>query len=98
MKPSDIDENESVAQGSPGPMPLKYLQRYGVTILSIGVALGTSLLLKHFHFRDAAFPLLLFAVAIGSWYGGPGPAVLAVLLSTVGFYWFFVEPVRTIYI
>jgi PAS domain S-box-containing protein len=79
-------------------MPLKYLQRYGLAILSIGVALGASLLLEHFHFRDAGFPLLLFAVAISSWYGGPGPAVLAVVLSTVGFYWFFVEPVRTIHI
>jgi hypothetical protein len=42
--------------------------------------------------------LLLFAVAISSWFGGLGPAVLPVILSTVSFYWYFVEPVRTIYI
>ena len=51
MKPSDIDANESEAQGSSGPLPLRYLQRYGLAILSVGVALGASLLFQHFHFR-----------------------------------------------
>jgi len=74
------------------------LVRYGLAVLAVGVALGVALLLQYFEFRDAAFPLLLFAVAVSSWWGGPRPAVLAVSLSTVGFYWFFVEPVRTIYI
>jgi PAS domain S-box-containing protein len=42
--------------------------------------------------------LLLFAVAITSWYAGTGPAVLALALSISSFYYYFVEPVRTIYI
>ena len=62
-----------------------HLQRYGLAVLSVGVALGAALLLQHFHFRDAAVPLLLLAVAITSWYGGPGPAVLAVVLSSMCF-------------
>src|SRR5208283_3942670 len=52
----------------------------------------------HFHFRVPSALLLLFAVAISSWYAGAGPAVLAAILSTISFYWYFVEPVRTIYI
>jgi PAS domain S-box-containing protein len=72
--------------------------RYALAILSVGVALAAALLLQYFHFRDAAIPLLLFAVAISSWYGRLGPAVLAAILSTIGFYWYFIEPVRTIYI
>ncbi len=72
--------------------------RYALAILSVGVALAAALLLQYFHFREAAIPLLLFAVAISSWYGGRGPAVLATILSTIGFYWYFIEPVRTIYI
>ena len=72
--------------------------RYALAILSVGVALAAALLLQYFHFRDAAIPLLLFAVAISSWYGRLGPAVLAATLSTIGFYWHFIEPVRTIYI
>jgi PAS domain S-box-containing protein len=72
--------------------------RYGLAILSVGVALGAGLLLQQFHFRVPAATLLLIAVAIASWYAGRGPAVLAVILATTSCYWFFVEPIRTIYI
>jgi len=97
MNPSGIDANKSVAHRSSG-LPLKYLRRYALAILSVGVALEASLLLEHFHFRVSSTLLLLFAVAISSWYAGPGPAVLAAILSTTSFYWYFVEPVRTVYI
>src|SRR5271165_6508110 len=98
MNPSGIDANESVAHRSSGALPLNYFQRYGLAVVSIAVALGISLLLEHFHFRVPSALLLLFAVAISSWYGGPGPAALAVLLSAITFYWYFVQPVRTFYI
>ena len=75
-----------------------HLQRYGLAVLSVGVALAAALLLQHFQFRDAEVPLLLFAVAITSWYGGPGPAVLAVILSSICFNYFFVQPLYTFYI
>ena len=94
MKPPIIGATESVTH-----QPLRTdPQHYGLAVLSVAVALGASLLLQHFHFRDASVPLLLFAVAISSWYGGPGPAILALILSIISFYWYFVEPVRTIYI
>jgi len=98
MKRSGIDANESVARRSSRALPLNYLQRYGLAVVSIGVALGISLLLQHFGFRVPSALLLLFAVAISSWYAGAGPAVLAAILSTISFYWYFVEPVHTIYI
>ena len=75
-----------------------HLQHYALAILSVAVALGASLVFEHFHFRVPSALLLLFAVAISSWYGGPGPAALAVLLSVVTFYWYFVQPVQTFYI
>jgi PAS domain S-box-containing protein len=87
MKPS---ANEFVVRRS--------LSRYGLSVLAVGIALGVALLLEHFHFRTPAALLLMLAVAIGSWYGGQGPGVLAAILSTVAYYWYFVEPVRTIYI
>jgi len=68
------------------------LKWYGLTALSVGVALAWALLLQHFHFREAAVPLLLLACAISSWYGGVGPAVLAVVLASMGFDYFFTEP------
>jgi PAS domain S-box-containing protein len=82
----------------PGQPRLASLTWYGLAVLSVGIAIGAALILDHFHFRDAAVPLLLFACAISSWYGGRGPALLAFTLATAGFYWYFIEPVRTIYI
>src|SRR5271157_3705647 len=98
MNPSGIDANESLAHRSSGALPLNYLQRYGLAVVSIGVALGISLLLEHFGFRVPSALLLLFAVAISSWYAGAGPAVLAAILSTISCYWYFVQPVHTFYI
>ena len=72
--------------------------RYGLAVLSVGVALAAALFLQYLHYRDVSIPLLLLAIAISSWFGGRGPAILAALLSTISFYWYFVEPVRTIYI
>ncbi len=98
MNPSGIDASASVAHRSSGPLRLVHLQRYGLAFLSVGAVFGASLLLQHFGFRVPSALLLLFAVAISSWYAGAGPAVLAVILSTISFYWYFVEPVHTIYI
>jgi PAS domain S-box-containing protein len=102
MKSSNDDSNlhGEVPRNGKGTetAPFAVSVRYGLAILSVGVALGTGLLLQNFHFRVPAASLLLIAVAIASWYAGRGPAVLAVILATISCYWFFVEPVRTIYI
>jgi PAS domain S-box-containing protein len=98
MNRPGIDANEPVAHRSSEALPLNYLRRYGLAVVSIGVALGISLLLQHFGFRVPSALLLLFAVGMSSWYAGAGPAVLAAILSTISFYWYFVEPVRTIFI
>ena len=98
MKAPALDPNESAAYLSWRPLRLTHFQRYGLAVLSVGIALGVGLLLEHFHFRVPSALLLLFAVALSSWRGGRGPAVLAALLSIIAFYWYFVEPVRTIHI
>jgi len=64
-----------IAQGKLGKSHLAGPARYGLAILSVGVALAAAILLQYFHFRDAAIPLLLFAVAITSWSGGTGVSV-----------------------
>src|SRR6202045_4749283 len=72
--------------------------RYGLAVLSVSVALGASLLLERFHFRNVADPLFLFAIAIAVWYAGIGPAILAVVLSGLADTYFFIEPLYTLYI
>jgi PAS domain S-box-containing protein len=60
--------------------------------------LGAALLLDYFGFREAAVPLFVCASAISSWYGGQGAAVLAVVLCSLAFDYFFVPPLHTLYI
>jgi PAS domain S-box-containing protein len=78
------------------PKPLSRVQRYGLAVLSVSVALGGALLLERLHFRDVEVPLFLFAVAVAAWYGGTEGAVLALLLSCISFDYFFVEPLHTL--
>ena len=98
MNSSGPDPKQSVSHRSLGPLSRVQFGRYALAILSVALVSAASLLLEHFNFRVPAALLLLFAVAVSSWYGGVGAAVLATLLSIISFYWCFVEPVRTIYI
>jgi len=86
----------SVVRPGSRPLRLTPLLRYGFAVISVAVALGVALLLQYFHFREAAVPLLLFACAICSWYGGTGPAVLTVVLSLMGFDFFFTLPIHSL--
>jgi PAS domain S-box-containing protein len=73
-------------------------QRYGLAVLSVATALGTALLLERYHFNEVEFPLFLFAIALTVWYAGVGPAILAVVLSSLAFNYFFTEPVYSFYV
>jgi PAS domain S-box-containing protein len=44
------------------------------------------------------FPLFLFAIALTAWFAGDGPAILAVVLSSLAFNFFFTEPIYSLYI
>jgi PAS domain-containing protein len=73
------------------------IERYGLAVLSISVALGLALLLDRLQFRGLASPFLL-ALAVAAWYGGTGPAMLALLLSCLSFAYFFLAPFYTLFI
>jgi light-regulated signal transduction histidine kinase (bacteriophytochrome) len=72
------------------------MQRYGLAVLGVALALGVALLFRQFQFRDVEVPLFLFAVAIAAWYGGPGAAAVAWGLSCLSFDYFFVEPLYSL--
>jgi signal transduction histidine kinase len=74
------------------PKPFSALQGYGLAVLSVGAALGIALLMVRLQFNGMQVPLFLFAAAITSWYAGTGPSIVALVLSCVGFDYFFVEP------
>jgi K+-sensing histidine kinase KdpD len=77
------------------PKPLSRIQRYGLAVLAVSLALGGALLLQRLSFRDVEVPLFLFAVAVAAWYGGTGAAAVALALSCVSFDYFFIEPLYT---
>src|SRR5229473_4476242 len=66
--------------------------RYGFSVVSVGIALGVAFALQHYQFRDVELPVLTVAIAFTTWYAGAGPSVLAVLLSSACFDYFFIEP------
>jgi K+-sensing histidine kinase KdpD len=69
--------------------------RYGFAVVSVTIALGVALALQHYQFRDVELPVLTVAIALTTWYAGGGPSVLAVLLSSASFDYFFTEPLHS---
>jgi signal transduction histidine kinase len=65
---------------------------YGLSVVCVAIALGLSLTLQYLQFRDVEAPLFALSIAIATWYAGNGPSVLAILLSTACFDYFFTEP------
>jgi PAS domain S-box-containing protein len=72
--------------------------RYGLSAVSFAIAFGLALTAQRYDFRNLELPLFLFAVAVTAWYGGSGPAALALALSIGFFDYFFTEPRYTFYI
>jgi signal transduction histidine kinase len=70
--------------------------RYGFSVVSVAVALGVALALQRYQFRDVDLPVLTVAIAFTTWYAGAGPSVLAVLLSSICFDYFFTEPLYSL--
>ena len=71
---------------------------YGLSVVCVAIALGLALTLQYYDFRDVELPVLSLAVGITTWYAGIGPSVLAILLSTIFFNYFFTEPLYTFYV
>jgi signal transduction histidine kinase len=65
---------------------------YGLSIVYVAIALGLSAAADYYGFQQIALPLLAVAIVLAAWYGGPAVSVLAVVLSAVGYTYFFTDP------
>jgi len=72
--------------------------RYGFAVVSVVVATAVALAIQEYQFRDVELPLLVLVIALVTWYAGSGPAVVAVLLSTAVFAYFFAAPIYSLYV
>jgi len=66
--------------------------RYGLAVVSVALATALALLTDVYEIHSPDTPLFLVAVAVTVWYAGPGPAALAVVLSSASYDYFFTEP------
>jgi PAS domain S-box-containing protein len=72
--------------------------RYSLAAASTTLALGLALLAQRYDFRNIEVPLFLLGIAVTVWYAGIGPAILAVVLSSLAFDYFFTEPLHSLYV
>jgi len=69
--------------------------RYGFSVVCVAVALGAALAFQYYGFRGMDLPLFDLAIVVITWYAGAGPSVLAVVLCSGCFNYFFTEPLYT---
>jgi PAS domain S-box-containing protein len=72
--------------------------RYGLAVASVALGTVSASFLDRYHFRGVEYPLFLFAIAVTVWYAGVGPGILAVILSSLFFNYFFTEPRFSFYV
>jgi len=78
--------------------PLRAVKSYALALLYVAIALGTALFLASQNFQGVEFPVFLVAISITVWYEGTGPAILALVLSSLSFNYYFTEPLHTFYV
>ncbi|HIK18171.1 MAG TPA: PAS domain S-box protein [Leptolyngbyaceae cyanobacterium M33_DOE_097] len=68
------------------------LLHYSVALLSVALALGTTLLLGSY-LETTLTSLFFVAVMVSAWYGGLKPGIVATVLSTLAINYFLIEPI-----
>jgi PAS domain S-box-containing protein len=77
---------------------MKVLRPYAAALAAVAVALGASFLAESTGINNLELPIFAMAIAVIVWYFGAGPGALAIVLSSLGFNYFFTEPRYTFYI
>jgi signal transduction histidine kinase len=80
---------------APRPIARENIRRYGLGLVSVTVALGIALLESRSGLRHQ-MSTVLFGIAFAAWYGGLGPAILAVVYASVAYDYFFTEPIHSL--
>jgi len=68
---------------------IETILRYALAVLSVTASIGVTLVLNNFHLPHPFSFYLLSAIAITFWYAGTGPGVVAVVLSSFAFGYFY---------
>jgi light-regulated signal transduction histidine kinase (bacteriophytochrome) len=71
---------------------IRSIRPYGLAIGLIALAIALALVAEAARIDKLEFPIFLMAVGAAVWYAGRGPGVLAVLLASLSFNYFFTSP------
>jgi PAS domain S-box-containing protein len=84
------NRDEKIGKSDPGAWrPSREIPGHLLSVLSVAVATGVTLLLGDYTFRT---PFFFVAILVSTWFGGRGPGLFAVLLSTLSINFFILEP------
>ena len=76
----------------PKPFTLSY---HAMAVLSVGAAIAAADLITRQLHAEAIASLMLSAVIVTAWFGGFGPALVAVALAVLAFHYYVVPPVNS---
>src|SRR5207253_677892 len=87
---AEQNRDEKIAMSDASARPVSGgLSGYALSVLLVALSTSVTLLLRDYTFRT---PLFLPAILLSTWFGGTGPGLLAVLLSTLSINFFILEP------
>ena len=76
------------------PKPLK-ISHYAMAVLSVAVAIFAVELITRLLHAEPIASLMLCAVIFAAWFGGIGPALLAIALALLAFHYYLVPPTNS---
>jgi K+-sensing histidine kinase KdpD len=66
--------------------------RYGASIVCVAIALGLAVGAVTYGIHDLELPLFEIAIVLVAWFAGFGPSIVAVVLGSLCYTYFFTEP------
>src|SRR6266852_4426272 len=82
----------NLPQRWPKPPTISY---YAVAALSVAVGIIAAELITRFFHAEAIASSMLCAVIFAAWFGGLGPALLAIALALLAFHYYLVPPINS---
>src|ERR1700733_3332074 len=87
----NVGKDRAVAHGA---LQMIVIRRYGIALLFVAIAFVSTLFLQRFFPYPVLF-VFFAAVMASAWFGGTGPGLFAVSISTIAVDYFFVPPFRS---
>jgi PAS domain S-box-containing protein len=77
------------------PRPLKIISYYAMAVVSVAVAVIAAELISRLLHAEPIVSSMLCAVIFAAWFGGFGPALLAITLALLAFHYYLAPPINS---